>query len=279
MEIEKASAMGFCFGVRRAIELAQKAVSERGSLQTIGPLVHNRQVVDRLAMCGVGVAASLDDVQCDTVVIASHGASPHVIDQVRASGLNVIDATCPFVRKAQIVAQKLGKAGFWVLVFGDVEHPEVRGVLGWAGDNASASLEVPSLNVLPQRLGILCQTTQSQELFTEFARSIVHNRLAKFAEIRIFNTICDATRKHQAAAVDLARRVDLLFVIGSQESANTQRLVNICAKTGVATYHIETAAGIDRERLSGHHQIGITAGTSTPDDVIDEVVSLLQAIG
>jgi 4-hydroxy-3-methylbut-2-enyl diphosphate reductase len=275
MEIERASEMGFCFGVRRAIELVEKAAGERGPLQTLGALVHNRQVVDRLALCGVSVAASLDELQGNIVAIASHGVGPDVMDQMRVRGFEVIDSTCPFVRKAQVVAKRLGKAGFWVLVFGDAAHPEVQGVLGWAGENASASLEVPHLDNLPRRLGILCQTTQNQERFAEFVSGVISY---KFTELRIFNTICDATSKHQTAALALAGRVDLMLVVGGQDSANTKRLARICADTGVTTYHIETAAEVDHLWLRGHYRVGVTAGASTPDEVIDEVVRELEEV-
>lgn len=278
MEIERASEMGFCFGVRRAIELVEKAAGERGPLQTLGALVHNRQVVDRLALCGVSVAASLDELQGNIVAIASHGVGPDVMDQMRVRGFEVIDSTCPFVRKAQVVARRLGKTGFWVLVFGDAAHPEVQGVLGWAGANASASLEVPHLDNLPRRLGILCQTTQNQERFAEFLTGVISHKFAKFTELRIFNTICDATSKHQAAALALAGRVDLMLVVGGQDSANTKRLARICADTGVTTYHIETVAEVDPRWLSGHYRVGVTAGASTPDEVIDEVVRELEEV-
>ena len=278
MEVERASEMGFCFGVKRAIELVERAARERGPLQTLGALVHNRQVVDKLAWCGVSVATSLDEIQGSIVAITSHGVGLEVMEQVKSRGLEVIDATCPFVRKAQVVAQRLGKAGFWVLVFGDAAHPEVRGVLGWAGEKASASLEVPQLDVLPRRLGILCQTTQNQQSFAEFVAWVISHKLARLSELRIFNTICDATSKHQAAALELAERVDLMFVVGGQDSANTERLARICADTGVATYHIETAAEIDPSWLWGHRRVGITAGASTPDEVIDGVALALEEV-
>jgi len=278
MEIERASEMGFCFGVRRAIELVEKAAGEQGPLQTLGALVHNRQVVDRLALCGVSVAASLDELQGNIVAIASHGVGPDVMAQMKVRGFEVIDSTCPFVRKAQVVARRLGKAGFWVLVFGDAVHPEVQGVLGWAGENASASLEVPHLDNLPRRLGILCQTTQNQERFAEFVAGVISYKFAKFTELRIFNTICDATSKHQVAALALAGRVDLMLVVGGQDSANTKRLARICADTGVITYHIEAAAEIDPHWLRGHYRVGVTAGASTPDEVIDEVVRALEEV-
>jgi 4-hydroxy-3-methylbut-2-enyl diphosphate reductase len=276
MKIEKAADMGFCFGVRRAIELVQKAAQERGPLQTLGALVHNRQVVDKLLECGVDIAASLDEVRGNIIAIASHGVGPEVMKQIKARGLEVVDATCPFVRKAQIVAQRLGKEGFLVLVFGDASHPEVQAVLGWAGKNASASLEIPQFTAQPKRLGILCQTTQNQERFASFVAGIITSDTAKFSELRVFNTICDATRKHQAAALGLAKKADLMIVIGGKDSANTRRLAEICADTGVATHHIETVTEFDPSWVQGRRHIGITAGASTPDEVIDEVVLKLQ---
>lgn len=276
MKIEKAADMGFCFGVRRAIELVQKAAQERGPLQTLGALVHNRQVVDKLSECGVDIAASLDEVRGSIIAIASHGVGPEVMKQIKARGLEVVDATCPFVRKAQIVAQRLGKEGFLVLVFGDASHPEVQAVLGWAGKNASASLEIPQFTAQPKRLGILCQTTQNQERFASFVAGIIISDTAKFSELRVFNTICDATRKHQAAALGLAKRADLMIVIGGKDSANTRRLAEICADTGVATYHIETVTEFDPSWIQGRRHIGITAGASTPDKVIDEVMLKLR---
>ena len=196
--------------------------------------------------------------------------------QIKAQGLEVVDATCPFVRKAQIVAQRLGKEGLGVMVFGDASHPEVQAVLGWAGKNASASLEIPQFAARTKRLGILCQTTQNQERFANFVASIISSDTVKFSELRIFNTICDATRKHQAAALELAKRADLMIVIGGKDSANTRRLAEICADTGVATYHIETVTEFAPSWVQGRRHIGITAGASTPDEVIDEVVLKLQ---
>ena len=278
MKIEKAAEMGFCFGVRRAIDLVEKAAQERGPLQTLGPLVHNRQVVDKLAERGVSIAERLDEIHGDIVAIASHGVGPEVMKLIKDRGLKVIDATCPFVRKAQVVAQKLGKEGFWVLVFGDASHPEVQAVLGWAGKNASASLEIPQFTAQPKRLGILCQTTQNKERFANFVARIIASDTAKFSELHIFNTICDATRRHQAAALGLAKRADLMIVIGGKDSANTRRLAEICADTGVATYHIQTVTELDPSWVQGRHHIGVTAGASTPDEAINEVVLKLQEV-
>ncbi|UCG84200.1 MAG: 4-hydroxy-3-methylbut-2-enyl diphosphate reductase [Dehalococcoidia bacterium] len=276
MEIEKASEMGFCFGVRRAIDMVERAACEKGPLKTLGALVHNPQVVDRLATCGVNVVTNLDDIQGHIIAIASHGVGPGIMEQVQGRSLEVIDATCPFVRKAQVAARKMSEAGLWVLVYGDAAHPEVRGVLEHAGENASASLEVPDLDSLPSRLGILCQTTQNPKYFTEFLAGIISQGLSRFSELRICNTICDATSRHQAAALELAGRVDLMFVVGGKDSANTKRLARICTDSGVTTFHIEDATEIEPASLQGHSRIGITAGASTPDEVIDTVVAVLN---
>ena len=276
MEIEKASEMGFCFGVRRAIDMVEKAARERGPMQTLGALVHNRQVADGLASKGISIASNLEEVDGRIIAIASHGVGPKILEDAKARGYEIIDATCPFVRKVQVAARKLSKAGFWVLVFGDAAHPEVQGVLGYAGEQASASLEVPNLSGLPKRLGIVCQTTQNQERFTEFLEKVVSQGLSRFSEIHVVNTICDATRRHQVAALELTKRVDLMFVIGGYDSANTKRLAKICSDTNVPTFHIEGAADIESNWLSGYNRIGITAGASTPDEVIEDVVSALE---
>ncbi len=276
MEIEKAAEMGFCFGVRRAIELVEKAAQERGALQTLGAIVHNRQVVEKFAKRGVTVAKNLGEIESGVVAISSHGVGLEVLKQIKLKGLEVIDATCPFVRKAQVVAQRLGKEDFRVLVFGDASHPEVQAVLGWAGEKASATTEIPKLFIKSKRLGILSQTTQNQERFANFVAGIIAAESAKFSELRIFNTICDATQKRQVAALQLAKKVDLMIVIGSRDSANTKRLAEICANASVVTYHIETAAEIKPAWIRGQQRIGVTAGASTPDEVIEEVVLKLK---
>jgi len=277
MEIERASDMGFCFGVRRAIDMVQKEADTRGRLQTLGSLVHNRQVVENLAEHGVSVANSLEDVSRDVVAITSHGTSPDIIERAKSKGMEVIDATCPFVRKAQVTARRLSEEGFTVLVFGDADHPEIRGVLGWAGADAVASLQVPRFDITPQKLGILCQTTQTNAAFAGFISDLVYATIGEISELRVFNTICDSTRNHQEAALELAGRVDLMIVVGGRTSANTKRLAEICAAEGVTTYHIENADEIDVSWLRGIQRVGVTAGASTPDESVDEVIDVLTS--
>ncbi|MFO8011065.1 MAG: 4-hydroxy-3-methylbut-2-enyl diphosphate reductase, partial [Dehalococcoidia bacterium] len=224
MEIILASERGFCFGVRRAIDLAEKAVSEQGTLESLGAIVHNRQVVDLLASRGMRIIDSLRNMKGDTLLIPSHGVEQEVMSQAEENNLNVIDATCPIVRKAQEVAHRLYEEGFTVIVFGDASHTEVKGLLSRAGEDAIATTTVPSLDNFTRRIGILSQTTQSQTQFATFVSELINSRLGSLAETRIFNTICDATSKRQKAALQLASEVDLMLVIGGHDSANTGHL-------------------------------------------------------
>jgi 4-hydroxy-3-methylbut-2-enyl diphosphate reductase len=274
MQIEKAAEIGFCTGVRRAINMIERAAAELGPLQTLGPVVHNQQVVDRLAERGVTVAESLDQLKRDILCISSHGVGPQVTQAAEERGIKIIDTTCPFVRRTQVAAKRLANSGFSVIVFGDENHREVQGVLGYAGEKGIATVVVPPFMKLSSRIGILSQTTQSFTAFHNFVSAFVQAHLESITELRVVNTICDATRKHQEAALELAKRSDIMLVVGSHGSANTKRLAELCS-TLVATHHIETAREIDSAWLGGVERVGITAGASTPDEVIDEVIARL----
>lgn len=281
MQIQRAREMGFCFGVRRAITILERAVAKHGLVETLGEVVHNRQVVERLAQKGVLVAESLDKMGGKTVAITSHGVEPGVVAEMRARGLKVIDATCPFVRKAQRTAQTMAQAGFFVVLFGDAEHPEVRGVLGWAGQRGVVTddpAQAASATKRLKRVGILSQTTQSLAHYSAFVQELTRMTIGRTTELRMVNTICDATTERQTAALELARRVDLMLVIGGYHSANTRRLAELCTESRVETHHIETAADLDPSWLHPELRVGITAGASTPDDVIEEVVACLKKV-
>ncbi len=276
MKISLASERGFCFGVKRAIELAEKAVTEQGSLESMGAIVHNRQVVDMLSGRGMRIIESLDEMRGDTLLIPSHGVKREILLQAEEHRLNIIDATCPIVRNAQQVAHRLHEAGFAVIVFGDASHTEVKGLLSRAGENAIATTEAHHFGISSQRIGILSQTTQSQKQFAAFLAQLMDSELATLSEIRIFNTICDATAKRQAAALRLASEVDLMLVLGGHDSANTRHLAEICKFTGVKTLHIETANELDSSWFHDQSHVGITAGASTPEWVIEEVIQKLK---
>jgi 4-hydroxy-3-methylbut-2-enyl diphosphate reductase len=281
LRIEKAPEMGFCFGVRRAVDLLEKAVREHGGLETLGPVVHNRQVVSRLAEMGIRVVESLADLQGDIIAISSHGAHPRVLEEIEARHLHVIDTTCPIVRSAQMAAKELAKAGFSIIVFGDAHHPEVEGILGWAGGKGRAVVDeqaIAEFDRLPRKLGILSQTTQSPDHFAYFVKRLIDLVVAQVSEFRLVNTICDVTRKHQMAALKLAGKVDLMIVVGGKNSANTQRLAEICSTAGVETHLVEGAGEIEPGWLRGHNRIGVTAGASTPDEAINEVMSALESM-
>ena len=279
-KIEKASKTGFCFGVRRAINLLEKVAHERGGVETLGAVVHNQQVLQRLSEIGVRVAGDVDDIKGDTVVTSSHGVSPNLEDEIRARHINIISTTCPFVRRAQIAARRLAESGFFVIIYGDVNHPEVTGILGWAKGQGLATLDVKpitTLDPLPRRLGILSQTTQVPAHFAEFVKNIIDSALTKDSEIRIIDTICHDIRERQAAALELARRADLMLVVGGRSSANTNRLTGLCS--GVTETHlIETAEGIQSAWIQGKAHIGVTSGASTAEQTVDEVLKKLKGV-
>jgi 4-hydroxy-3-methylbut-2-enyl diphosphate reductase len=279
IKVKKARQLGSCFGVRRAIKIIDKAAKKYPEIATLGPIVHNRLVVTKLSETGVKVINELDQVQDRVVAIASHGAPPQLLSQIQARKLQVIDTTCPIVRSAQEAAKKLADAGFRVIIFGEATHPEVKGLLGWAGNNAVATLngaEVANLE-LPPRLGIISQTTQSQSRFVEFCNDVIQAVFPAVQEIRIVNTLCQETQKRQQAAVELAGRSDLMIVVGGHNSANTQLLAEVCSSL-VETHLIETAAEIEKDWLSGKQHVGVTAGASTPDEAIEEVVLKLESL-
>ena len=278
MQVLKAKEMGFCPGVKRAIEMARKAAAEHGQLQSLGALVHNRWVVSRLAEQGVGVTPSLAEVTASTVLISSHGVGPGAIEEMRSRNLNIVDTTCPFVRKAQTAAEELAKAGFMVVVYGDAAHPEIQGVLGWARGSGVATLDVAALDRLPRKVGVLSQTTQSPAGFAAFTAGLLAAGLERTTEFRIFNTICNATQKRQAAALELARKVDIMIVVGGRDSANTRRLAEVCASAGVETHHVESAEELAPAWFSHKSKAGITAGASTSDDIIEAVARGIQSL-
>ena len=278
MRIEKASKTGFCFGVRRAINILERVAQERGGIETLGAVVHNEQVLQKLADVGVRVAKYIDDIKGDTVVTSSHGVSPELEERIRARNIAIINTTCPFVRRAQMVARRLAEAEFFVVVFGDENHPEVKGILGWTKGKGIATKDervIATLDTIPRRLGILSQTTQIPAHFAQFAKSIIDFALTKDSEIRIIDTICHDIRERQAAALELAQRVDLMLVIGGRNSANTNHLAELCA-TATGTHRIETATEIQSSWLDEKNSIGITAGASTAEDTVNEVLRRLK---
>jgi len=280
VKIEKTGEIGFCFGVKRAIDMLEKVVAERGGVETLGAVVHNQQVLQRLAEIGVRVAKSVDDIKGDTAAISSHGVTPEVEEQLKARHIGIVDTTCPFVNRLQNAARRLAESGFFIVIYGSADHTEVKGVLGWAEGKGLATLDekdIFKLSPLPRRLGVLSQTTQIPAHFVEFVKKLIDGSFGRDSEMRIIDTICHDIRKRQAQALELAGRVDLMLVIGGKGSANTNRLAEMCSAV-TETHLIETAAEIDPAWFAGKRTIGVTSGASTAEATIDEVLARLKTL-
>jgi 4-hydroxy-3-methylbut-2-enyl diphosphate reductase len=280
VRIEKTKEIGFCFGVKRAIDMLEKVVAERGGVETLGAVVHNQQVLQRLAKIGVRMAQSVDDIKGDTAAISSHGVAPEVEEQLKERHIEVVDTTCPFVNRLQNAARRLAESGFFIIIYGDAAHTEVRGVLGWAEGKGLATLDEKAifrLDPIPRRLGVLSQTTQIPAHFVEFVKRLIDGAFARDSEMHIIDTICHDIRKRQAQALELAGRVELMLVIGGKGSANTNRLAELCSAVTEA-HLIETAAEIDPAWFEGKQTIGVTSGASTAQETIDEVLAKLKTL-
>ncbi|MBQ9442267.1 MAG: 4-hydroxy-3-methylbut-2-enyl diphosphate reductase [Selenomonadaceae bacterium] len=266
MEVVLAEYLGFCYGVKRAIKIAREHAD--GKSCTLGPIIHNPQMVERLKNEGVGTIENLDEMAEGTVIIRSHGVGPQVYEKIDAKGLEVIDATCPRVKKAQMAARELVGDDYTVVIVGEKNHPEVKSIFEWANKKAiilETEDEAEKFAPCP-KLGIVSQTTVSGAHF----KNMVMHLLDKSSDIKILRTICTATDQRQTAAMELASEVDVMLVVGGRNSANTTRLAKLCEEK-CQTYHIETAEEILPEWFTKIKKIGITAGASTPDWVIKEV--------
>jgi len=288
MEIEKAGELGLCFGVKRAIELLKQAADKYGEIETLGPVAHNQQLVQGLVKLGIKPVGGLGQVEGKILAITAHGVSPVVLTEIKARRISVIDTTCPIVRQAQDIAKELAEAGLGVIIFGETGHPEVRGLLGWAKGRGVAALDAKQIvmassslgarqNHLP-RLGIISQTTQRYSAFSEFITQFVAVSHFKMGELRIVNTLCQVAQRRQDAAARLAETSQLVIVVGGHDSANTRHLVEASSHV-VETHLVERAGEVNNSWLVGKRYIGITAGTSTPDEVIEEVATKLKSLG
>jgi 4-hydroxy-3-methylbut-2-enyl diphosphate reductase len=278
LKITRAKSIGFCTGVRHAIDTATDAAAERNGIETLGALVHNKQVVQRLTILNINSINDISDIKGNTVVVSAHGVGPKVSEALKARGLSVIDTTCSYVKRAQKAARQLLDCGFFVVIFGDANHPEVKGILGWADGQGIATLDAKTLNSLPdipKKLGILSQTTQIPSDFVLFAKHLIDMTMVKDAEIRLIDTICHETRRRQSETLKLAEGSDLMLVIGGRNSANTRRLFELCSSV-TDTRWIETADELDTGWLKDKECVGVTAGTSTDDQTIDEIVDRLE---
>lgn len=274
MKVEVAKRAGFCFGVKRAVKMAFETAG-RSDLPvfTLGPIIHNPQVVEELEKVGVKAVDRLTGIKKGTVIIRSHGVHPKVWEQLRRRKLVVVDATCPFVTKAQRAAEALRREGRQVVIVGESDHPEVVALRGYAGRNSIVYNTRERVGI-KSRIGVLAQTTLSAGIFCKALCDLA----LRSRDMHVFNTICQATQVRQQDTMDLAQRSEVMVVVGGRNSANTSRLVELCRKVGRPTYHVETAAELEAVWFKEAGQVGVTAGASTPEATVRKVVARIREL-
>ena len=276
MEIKIAEYCGFCYGVKRAVEMAQKAADDKVKGGTLGPLIHNPQFIAELESKGIACKEDLQDFTAgETVIFRSHGVGPEIYQKAEEMQLNIIDATCPNVRMAQKKAFQAAQDGFYSVIVGEKNHPEVKSIKKWAGENAIVVECIEDISDVPQKdkYAVIIQTTFELQKFEEILAELQKQRVGEY---RVERTICLATSQRQNAAIKLASEVDAFLVIGGRNSANTRHLYELVATKCAKAYHIETAAELDWGMFRDCIKIGITAGASTPDRLIKEAIAAME---
>ena len=277
MNVELAKTAGFCFGVKRAVDTVYKQIEKHQSekIFTYGPIIHNEEVIKDLRSHGVEVLndeEELKTVDADVVVIRSHGVAKYIYDIMDERGITCVDATCPFVKKIHKIVAEESTKGSYIVIIGNGEHPEVEGIRGWAGEQVTV-IQTPEdaerfeLPEKEQKVCIVAQTTFNYNKFKELVEIISKKRY----DIVVLNTICNATKERQTEARQIAARVDAMVVIGDKRSSNTQKLFEICKEECLNTYYIQTLDDLDINQLRSVESVGITAGASTPNKIIEEV--------
>ena len=277
MKIVIAKTAGFCMGVRRAVEMALDAPGRHEKpIQTYGPLIHNPQVLALFAEKGVTVLDHIPAQGRGTLLVRAHGVPPHIKQTLKQAGFTVIDATCPRVVKVQSIIKSHARKGYAVIIAGDQDHPEVVGLLGFAGANAHVVDAMAQLEALPvfENAIIVAQTTQNQELYRQMKAWAAEHR----PTYKVFDTICDSTEKRQAEVRQMAQTVEAVVIVGGKNSGNTRRLADIVAEAGRPAFHVETETELDLEKLAGFESIGITAGASTPSWMIKRVLRTVEQL-
>ena len=275
MRVKLASSYGFCFGVKRAIKIAEGYQNSA----TMGPLIHNQNEIDRLKNdYNVGLYNNLSDVKpSDTVIIRTHGIPKHDLKELKQKSAKVINATCPFVTTPQQIVKKMSEENYSILIFGDENHPEVQGVKSYGKDTDDVHVvlskeELDKIKFKYEKIATVAQTTRKKEIYLE----IVNALILKNKEVRVFNTICDATFENQDAARELSKEVDVMIVIGGKNSSNTKQLHSICLENCTNSFLIENSKELDSNWFKEKTLCGITAGASTPDWIIQEVVDKIE---
>ncbi len=275
MKVKVAKTSGFCFGVKRAVDRAYRLAEEaEGPIYTLGPIIHNETVVEDLEKKGVRALAGCEELEAvkeGTVVIRSHGVGKDVYEKIAARGLACVDVTCPFVLKIHRIVEEESAKGREILIFGNRSHPEVQGICGWCRSGACVASDLEDLeDFMAKSHEKMCVVSQTTFNYTKF-KDLVEILEKKRYDSIILNTICDATEKRQREAQAVARESDTMLVIGGRQSSNTQKLYEICKKECENTYYIQTLVDLDSEMFRSSSCVGITAGASTPNKIIEEV--------
>ena len=279
MEVTVAKSAGFCFGVKRAVEMVYQEAEKERKVYTLGPIIHNEQVVADLQEKGVGVLESVEDIEPGadvTVIIRSHGVGREVFEALQQKNVRIVDATCPFVKKIHNIVQEKGQEGYEIVVVGNASHPEVEGTCGWCGNRfyVVETLEDAVKCTFPhgKKVCVVAQTTFNYKKFQD----IVDILVKKSYDIVVMNTICNATEERQTEAGTIARLSDAMIVIGGKHSSNTQKLYEICKAECLNTHFIQTLDDLDLKLFQSFRSVGITAGASTPNNIIKEVQSYVR---
>ena len=279
MEVLLANEYGFCFGVERAVEMVEDALGAGAPVRTLGPLIHNTQEMQRLECEGVAMIQDPGQVKPDEIaVIRAHGVTPQVHIELERRAAQVVDATCPFVTRVQRLAERAATEGRHVVVAGNPDHPEMIGVVGYAPKNTFVVRDADEVAGLPPLHAplVVSQTTLKLKTFLEIAEAV---KAKADAEPQVVNTICSATRDRQDAARALAGMVDIFYVIGGKHSSNSIKLLAVCEEQCSRSFLIETQDEINPNDLNGAQRVGVTAGASTPNWLIDQVIKRLREIG
>jgi small subunit ribosomal protein S1 len=275
MEIKLAKNMGFCFGVKRAIRIARQVRREtKEKVWTLGHIIHNPQVVRKLEEEGIIAVEDLSEIDTGYVIIRSHGVHPDILKRIRERNLKEVDATCPLVKKAQERAKQLISEGYEAYVIGEREHPEVISIVGETEGKVRVIDSADDLKIKNSKVGLVVQTTQSQDNLNK----VVDYLLPRVLEIKVFNTICDVTSKRQKEVKKLAKKSDVVIIVGGKRSANTSRLAGIAREEGCVTYHIEEAKEIKNKWFTDVERVSIASGASTPDWIIKGVIKKLKEV-
>lgn len=280
MEVRIADNAGFCFGVKRAMKMAWDELENKSenNIYSLGPLIHNKQAVNRYKEKGLVEMDNLESIPSESkLIIRSHGVAEKVYTESKAKNMEIVDTTCPFVKKIHDIVKDFSHRGYKIIIVGNANHPEIIGINGWCNNEAiviNKLEEIDDITFDPTQIYcVVSQTTANLESFDK----IVQKLKTKINNLTVKNTICFATKERQISAIDLAREVDCMVVIGGKHSSNTQKLVNIC-KDLVPTFSIETKEELEKEKFAGFKVAGVTAGASTPDWIIEEVINYLKEI-